>query len=298
MWSRRDILRGAVGGALTLAGKPAFSGEPAASDVFDLQDITTDDTGGGAKRFVLATPKHLATGEKVPLVVLLHGLGETIDERLGVYAWIEKYGLASAYRRLRSPPVSRTTTRVDLTDARLLEVNAALGNAPFRGLAFVCPFTPNVNKAPNLGVALDTYARWIAETVLPRARAEAPVFADAAHTALDGCSLGGFVALEVFLRRPRVFGALGGIQSAIGESSAPTYAARLEKAQTAEGPKALRIATSSLDPFRAANVRLAAELAAKKIARELRVSPGPHDQPWLREVGTLEMLLFHDQRPR
>ena len=28
---------------------------------------------------------------------------------------------------------------------------------------------------------------------------------------------------------------------------------------------------------------------------ELVVIPGPHNQPWLREIGTLEMLLWHDR---
>jgi hypothetical protein len=34
------------------------------------------------------------------------------------------------------------------------------------------------------------------------------------------------------------------------------------------------------------------------VANTLRVLPGPHDQPWLREAGTIEMLHWHDRRPR
>ena len=54
--------------------------------------------------------------------------------------------------------------------------------------------------------------------------------------------------------------------------------------------------TSSADPFLAGNQALAAALRKKGVACDLRVLPGPHDQPWLREAGTIEMLLWHDRR--
>jgi hypothetical protein len=42
----------------------------------------------------------------VPLLVALHGLGETHDQQLGARAWVDRYGLASCYERLVSPPVA------------------------------------------------------------------------------------------------------------------------------------------------------------------------------------------------
>lgn len=249
------------------------------------------------RRFLLCVPKHLKAGEKVPLVVLLHGLGETGDERLGVYAWVEKYGLATAYERLRKPPIARTAKRKDWTDARLSEVNASLAQKAFSGLCIACPFTPNVHKLPDPTASLDSYAAWIADTVIPRARKDAPVYADASRTAIDGCSLGGYVALEVFLRRPDAFGAFGGVQSALAEYRAPTYADRISKA-LAKGQKPFHLLTSEGDPFLAANKKLAAEAAKKSVACDLRVLPGPHDQPWLREAGTIETLLWHDRRKK
>ncbi|WP_437475800.1 hypothetical protein WME75_24385 [Sorangium sp. So ce1014] len=274
---------------------PAPSAAPPAFDVRDLQ-VPGDRALG--QRFTLLVPKHLAPGERVPLLVLLHGLGETGDPRLGAFAWLERYGLGSAYERLRRPPLGRTSRRKDWTDARLAEVNAALAAQPFRGLAVACPYTPNVHKAPNPSAALDGYARWLAEVVLPRARAEAPVLDGAARTSLDGCSLGGYVGIEVFLRRPELFGAWGGVQSAVSAHRAPAYADRLARAVAAAGPRDLHLLTSKGDPFHDANAALAAQLAKRSIPHTLRVLPGPHDQPWLREAGTLEMLLFHDRRPR
>jgi len=246
------------------------------------------------RRFVLLVPKHLAKGEKVPLLVLLHGLGETIDERMGAYAWLERYGLGTAYQRLRRPPVKRTSKRADWTDARVAEVNAELTAKPFRGMAIACPFTPNVQKM-NRDSALDGYARWLCDVVIPRARKEAPVLDGAANTSLDGCSLGGYIGLEVFLRRPEVFGAWGGVQSAIMPYRAESYASRLAAIATKSSPRPLRlhIETSAADPFREGNELLSSLLLKKGVPNDLLVLPGPHDQPWLRESGSLEMLLWH-----
>ena len=279
-----------------VAGNPD-AGAPLSQDL-EIRDLHVDGDRAIARRFVMCVPKHLAPGERVPLLVLLHGLAETVDERLGAFAWLEKYGLGTAYDRLRRAPVLRTSTRGDFTSTRLTEVNASLAAQPFRGLAIACPFTPNVNKAANTNTAIDGFTRWIEDVLLPRARAEAPVIADAAHTSIDGCSLGGWIGLEVFLRRPRLFGAWGGVQSAISVGSAPSYADRIAQAIATTGPRPLHIESSSQDPFRAANEALAAALNKKAIAHELRVPPGPHDQPWLREAGTIEMLLWHDQLTR
>lgn len=304
---RRLLLTGLSGVAAAAAlgprraladGAAAARSQPPAPRDLEVRDLSVAGDRDLGRRFTLFIPKHLAPGERVPLLVLLHGLGETGDERLGAYAWLERYGLGTAYDRLRAAPVARTSRRADWTDARLAEVNAALAAQPLRGLAIACPVTPNVSKAPSPAAALDGYARWLADVVLPRARAEAPVFDDARRTTLDGCSLGGFVGVEVFLRRPDLFGAWGGVQAAFGAHRAPSYADRLAAAIASAGPRDLHLLTSAGDPFREANAALAKLLTKKGVPHTLRVLPGPHDQPWLREAGTIEMLLWHDRRPR
>jgi hypothetical protein len=299
MLSRRRLLSGLAAAAALGPGRAlADPAAPAPPQDLEVRDLSVAGDRALGRRFTLLVPKHLAPGERVPLLVLLHGLGETGDERLGAYAWLERYGLGAAYDRLRRPPIARTSRRGEWTDGRLAEVNAALAAQPFRGLAIACPVTPNIYKARDQAAALDGYARWIADVVLPRARAEAPVFDDARRTGLDGCSLGGLVGIEVFLRRPDLFGAWGGVQAAFGAHRAPAYADRLAKAIAGAGARDLHLLTSEGDPFRDANKALASLLAKKGVPRTLRVLPGPHDQPWLREAGTIEVLLFHDRRPR
>ncbi len=308
--TRRALVTGAAGAiaaVVTGATRAARADAPGEADAFASRappdfDVLDLDVGGDRKlatRVALFVPNHLAPDERVPLLVLLHGLGETGDSGTGVYAWVERYGLGTAYARLRRPPVARTSRqRQLLTDARLARTNAALAAQPFRGMAVACPYTPNVGKLPDPEGALDAYAAWITTVVIPRARKEAPVIADAAHTAIDGVSLGGYIGIEVFLRRPDFFGAWGGVQSALNAVRLSSYSDKL--ASVVGGDKASRarihLETSEADPFRETNGALAAMLAKKGIPCDFVTLPGAHDQVFLRESGTLEMLLWHDRR--
>ena len=115
-------------------------------------------------------------------------------------------------------------------------------------------------------------------------------------------------ALERFEREARSVAALSHpnilsifeLGSAEGRSFAVTELLEGEtlRARLAKGAKPLHLLTSEADPFLPGNKKLAAALAKKNIACDLRVLPGPHDQPWLREAGTIEMLLWHDRRKK
>lgn len=291
--SRKRFLRltlaGALGTALPFRGfaQGPLGPEPDLEE--DLRNLRLLDITEGGRRFVLVVPKYQSRHKPLPLAVFLHGLGETTNERLGAYAWVEKYGLGSAWQRLKRPPLERTTTRGEWTDARLAEVNGELERSPFRGFAMACPFMPNIR-----GPELDAYASWIEKSLVPRARKEANVFTDKERTYLCGVSLGGYVSLEMMTRLPDLFGAWAGVQTAIGTHAAPGYAEKIAKA----GPKPLLLLTSSLDHWKSSSEALAAAFAARGMSHTYRVTPGPHDQPWLRESGTIETLLWLDRLHR
>jgi pimeloyl-ACP methyl ester carboxylesterase len=262
----------------------------AACDVFDARTLEIPGERL-ARRCRLLVPRDGSTPRRV--LVLLHGLGETKSEALGIGAWSERYGLCEAHARLRRPPVRRLLEdAVYLTDARLQELDRELEREPFRGLAVACPFTPNVFRAGPTAQVLDRYAAWLVEQVVPELERELGVRAPA--VGLDGVSLGGYVALEVFLRRPEAFASVGSLQAAIRPDAAEAYAARFSRA-FAERRKPVRVATSGWDSGRAANEKLVACLAKRNIPATLSVPPGPHDQRFLREAGTLELLLWHDR---
>lgn len=267
-----------------------------AEDTLEATDLKPEGERRSSHRARVFVPKARTPDERFPLLVLLHGLAETESEDVGIRAWGDRYGLLSADRRLRNPPVVRERPGHYFSDERLRDVNTKLNERPYRGSVVVCPYTPNVYKEGSTAAAIDRYAAWIKDALLPAVLASAPVRAGAGNAAIDGCSLGGYVALEVFLRLPDVFGALGGVQTAIGEIPALRAAERLRRAIDREGPRAVHIETSIWDPSLKVHELFSARLTELGVPHDLEVLPGGHDQIFLREVGTLEMLLWHDRR--
>jgi predicted esterase len=284
---RRSALLGAAASVLA-ARSHAARADRLPGHQEDLRNLRLLDLSEAGRRFVLLLPRYQQPGQRVPLLVLLHGLGETGDPRLGAHAWLERYGAGSAWQRLKRPPIAPLGTRGDWTPARLAEVNDELRARPFRGFAMACPHMPNLSGS----AALDAYASWLTESLVPRVRREAQVHEDAARTYLCGVSLGGYVSLEVVTRTRGVFGAWGGVQTAIGAGAASRYAERLARDGS---PSSLFLLTSSKDPFRKPTEALAAALEAKGLPATYRMIPGPHDQPWLRDAGTIETLLWFDR---
>jgi pimeloyl-ACP methyl ester carboxylesterase len=289
---RRAVLHALAGAAIhspvsaVSAEEPYGTGANEYSDD-DLRNLRLLDLTEGGRQFTLLTPRYQDADRPLPLAVFLHGLGETSNERLGAYAWIEKYGLGSAWQRLKRAPLERTSKRGEWTDERLAEVNRAVELRPFRGFAMACPFMPN----PRSPTDIADYARWVEEALLPRCRKEAPILAEPSRTYLCGVSLGGYVSLELFVRLPHVFGAWAGLQTAIGTWAARGYALKAAK----NPPKPMLILTSTLDHWRASSEALTSALGEERVAHMFRVIPGPHDQAWLREAGTIEAVHWLDQ---
>jgi pimeloyl-ACP methyl ester carboxylesterase len=276
--------------ALAGAASPGLARAEASDPSSSFQERVLEVPGEKlARRCLLLVPRD--AGPIARVLVLFHGLGETTSEALGIRAWADRYGLVSAARRLGAPPVARTLTDVVLlTDARLAELNRELAREPFRGFAVACPFTPNVFRQPSTAKALDRYATWVTGSLLAELRRELGLGPNGGTFAVDGVSLGGYVSLEVFLRKPEVFVAAGATQGAFSTNLADSYAQRFEQALARVGPRTLRIATSEWDGKRSASERLVAKLALRGIPATLALSPGGHDQRFLREVGSLELL--------
>jgi predicted esterase len=220
------------------------------------------------------------------LVILLHGLAETSDEHTGARAWVDRDGLLTSVRRLRLPPLAPVSARDDWGSA-LATTNAALAAHPYQELAFACPYVPRMSSA-----AIDLYIRWLQDRLIPRLREAAGERLTPDPARIGGCSYGGWVSLEAFLRAPGVFGAWAGVQTAISQAAAASYAERL--ARTAAG-RPLLIETSTRDPFHEANTALASALHARNVGCDFLLLPGPHDQPWLRESGTPSLLAWLDR---
>lgn len=262
----------------------------------DLRNLRLLDVREGGRRATIVTPRYINPGVKLPVCVFLHGLGETGDERAGAYAFVERYGLAEAWQRMKRAPIERTSKRGEWTDARLAEVNAELEKDPFKGLVLVCPYMP----MPNGPGDHDAYARWLTDSLLPRARKETPASDEPAKTLLCGVSLGGYCSLEVMVRAAEKFGAWAGVQTAVGDHMAPGYAERISQRWEAAGKKGrpMLLLTSTQDHWKHSSEALSAAFKTKGLSSTYRVIPGPHDQPWLKEAGMIEALLWLDRAAR
>ncbi len=277
--------------AAALAVSPRASGKPLESAELSLEELNLPgDAAFG--RYLLAVPRNLPQSPE--LLVLLHGLGETVEQRMGSRAFAERYGLLSAVARLTHPPVERTLPRVDyFGEGRLPELNAGLAARPFRCPVLLCPFTPNPYKAGG-EPTVSRYASFVAGPLKSAVEARVGVTFPAARCMLSGVSLGGYLAIELFLKKPEVFCAVGSAQGAFGPNQAARYAAGVAQAAERVGRRRVELLTSSMDSYRPANEAFQRHLLRLGQASRLRVSPGPHDQRWLNESGVIEMLLAAD----
>lgn len=256
---------------------------------YELRDWELPTEYGGDKRCVVLLPRGLAPDAKLPLLVALHGMGETTSPRTGAYGWVESYGLDRALERLHHPPLGATDFKGLVTPARLAAINAELAKRPFGGLVIACPYLP---RGIGSEVPYDAYGKWLGERLLPKLRAETPVIGTPQATGIDGVSLGGITALRIGLARGDLFGAIGALQPAVLEETSDSL---VEACVDKLAGRPLRIVTSTEDAFRDPILALGGKLAARKVAHELFVSEGPHDYVWNQGPGGIEMALWHDR---
>ena len=251
----------------------------------------TFDNGG---RVVVVVPSWTKPGEKLPVLFALHGRGEATKGPVdGVLGWPRDYALLRAIDRLCAPPLTSTDYEGFVESKHLADTNASLSATPFKGLVVVCPYSPDLDLR-KLGPIKD-YGRYLLDSVLTRVRKEVPVLTTPRATGIDGVSLGGALALRIGLGNPDAFGAVGTLQAALGEDQVQELT-DLAKGARAKNPSLrLRLLTSKEDYFRGAISHTSASWRAAGIEHDYADVPGPHDYPFNRGPGSIEMLLWHDR---
>ncbi len=261
-------------------------------------DLSFYDTPVGRERAVVLVPAWIEPGERLPVLLALHGRGESVRGlETGAYAWVRDYQVERTIARLRAPPLTRTDWQGFVNEERLDAVNGALAKVPFRGLAIVCPWVPDLIGAERSGAdLLRPFARFVNDHLLPRVVAEMPVHRDPASTGIDGVSLGGRASLLVALECPGRFGAVGSLQAAVQRVEAAGLAKRFAAARAGlPSPPKLRLLSSDEDYFRDEILALHQALENEAVPHEHFVTRGPHDYPFNRGPGGIEMLLWHDR---
>jgi hypothetical protein len=232
---------------------------------------------------------------RFPLLIALHGRGEALKSpNEGALGWPRDYALRRAMYRLMNPPLTVADYEGFTGPDELASTNAALAHKPFRGMVVLCPYSPDIDLR-NVDAIRD-YGRYLFEVLVPKARRELPVFSSPSATGIDGVSLGGAIALRVGLERAGQVGAVGTLQPAIQEGDAGEIV-KLVGAARRENPKlAFRLLSSTDDYFKSAVVAASRALTSRGLEHDFLVCTGPHDYPFNRGPGALEMLMWHDRQ--
>lgn len=248
----------------------------------------------GPMRAAVLLPTRLDRATRLPLLVAFHGWGESnrgLDA--GAMGWARDYELGASDAELRHTPLRREAFLGFVEPARYDRLRRDLARRPYRGVIVVTPFTPDTLDG-DAGTLAESYADWVATTLVPRARRELPVLQDRASTGVDGVSLGGLTALEVGFLHPEVFGVVGALQPAVNRRVERV----LSRRRTGAASQRVRLVGSRADSLTRHVMTLHDAMSARHIAHDLRLVEGPHDYVFNRGPGGVEMLLFHDRALR
>jgi len=168
---------------------------------------------------------------------------------VGAKAWRDDYGLDKLDAQLRTGALTRGDLADMVLDDRLGKLNESLKKNPYAGLVVACPYTPDLKDRSAKGAA--PFARFVRESLLPRAQTESKCLTNRESTGIDGVSMGGRLALLVGLMHADIFGAVGALQPAIKIEEAEMFALMAKRA-TLDKKLSIRLVSSEKDPFLAA----------------------------------------------
>lgn len=282
------------------ASTPAPIPEPVATEI--------PEAGGGVRgQMVMKTwafdngltaavlvPSWGKAGERFPLLIACHGRGEAHKgPQEGMMGWPRDYALLRGIRRVCEPPITSTDLEGFVDAKRLTTYNEQLGKEPYKGLVIVCPYSRDADF--NVASEMVPFTQHVVANVLPRAKKELPVVDAPSATGIDGVSLGGAFALRIGLAHAKSFGAVGTLQPAVTSYQVEEWTELARSARAANPSLALRLLTSTDDYFKPAIQKTSRAWNDAGVRHEYVEVPGPHDYPFNRGPGAIEMLLWHDR---
>lgn len=253
------------------------------------------ETGLGPTAVHITIPDSDVSSRRYPVLIALHGRGEALKTpEQGARGWPSDYGMLHALKRLSSPPLTENDFGQMVTQERLKIINRTLSNRPYRGLIIVSPYIPN-QFGRHLQSDANIYGRFLTQTLLPKIYLELPATGTVADTAIDGVSLGGRAAIVIGLTHPAQFGAVGGIQAALGATQIQMVVRLLESARQQNPHLAFRLLSSTEDVYRDVTVTLSQKLLDAGLPHEMAIVEGNHSYEFNRGPGVFEMLLYYNR---
>jgi hypothetical protein len=127
------------------------------------------DTPVGPMSAVVVLPER-SPDERFPVLVTFHGTGEARKgPEKGARGWLDDYGMYRALERLKHPPLVAEDFQGFADDARLAKLNAALAEAPYRGLIIVNSYTPDMLRGDEPFSKVPPLADFVVNELLARA---------------------------------------------------------------------------------------------------------------------------------
>lgn len=273
-------------------GEEAHPIEPPAA--LDLKVWSWEKTSfyGAGSTAVVAVPKDLQPGLRLPLVVLLPGGHHNMQRHdKGCWGWWSEYRLGEIDAALRRGNLGLKDFRDLGRPSDLEHFNGLLENTPYRGSILITPWVVGrqLDPAPH-GAMVAEFLR----ELVARARDELPVLPTRDATGLGGMSSGGLWALHAGAACSDLFGTVVATQPFTEELVKPLRAAVTGRKQ----PQRLRMVTSEYDHQRKSTVELSEALHADGIEHDLVEYPGAHSAGFAAGPGGLDALLVFDRALR
>lgn len=241
---------------------------------------------------IVAVPKDLAPGLRLPLVVLLPGGHHNMQRHdTGCWGWWSEYRLGEIDGALRRGKLTQNDFRGLGRPPELEVFNDYLATTPYRGAVLVTPWVVGrqLDPAPH-GAMVGAFLR----DLVARARDELPVHTTREATGLGGMSSGGLWALHAGAACSDLFGTIVATQPFTEDLVKPLRAAVTARAH----PQKLRMVTSVDDHQRKSTVELSEVLHKDGIEHDLVEYLGAHSAAFAAGPGGLDALINFDRSLR
>lgn len=246
----------------------------------------------GYSTAVVAIPKDLPPGGRLPLVVLLPGGHHNMQRHdKGCWGWWFEYKLGEIETALRRGNLTNKDFWALGRPHEIEQFNSYLEATPYRGAVIVTPWVVGrqLDPAPH-GAMVAAFLRDLVE----RARKELPVLDTRESTGLGGMSSGGLWAIHAGSACSDLFGTLVATQPFTEDLVKPLRAAVNARAM----PQRLRMVTSLNDHQRDSTIELSQALLTDKIEHEFYEYLGAHSAAFAAGPGGLDAMLTFDRALR
>jgi len=234
---------------------------------------------------IVAVPRDLAPGTRLPLAVLLPGGEHTMQKRdQGCWGWWSDFGLAEVDAELRRGRLTADDLQKLASEGQVDALNARL---PYRGMILVTPFI--LRRQTELGPHGAMNLKFL-RALVEQVRRDFPVIDDRASTGLAGVSAGALWAMWLGAQLEDLFSSIVAVQP-----YTDGYEKTLHKVLRARSkPQQVRVITSTGDRLHAPAVSFVEKMNKEGIAIERETYSGQHDPLFARGPGGVEVLLTLD----